>query len=172
MSIQNVFPPFAEPASRELFLGWLVESFNENNETMECPSSSRLEYLADYVFNIITYDKEMAEIFAHRAVEVCYAISEHKTFDYIKDPARHVWYLAMVNMPFFAEKINWGTSIRGAFWDTPIRGKIKLSTFGMWKDGNQIHDAEFTREEWEMFAGAIVDFAGPEMNKLDVDQPA
>lgn len=77
----------------------------------------RLEYLSDYIFNFTTYDGEMAELFACKALEVCAAISNRTTFDYIKDAEQYRWYLVMCNMPFFSDKLEWGTSIRGAWWD-------------------------------------------------------
>ena len=119
----------------------------------------RLEYLSDYIFNFITYDGEIGERFARRALEVCAAISNEANFDYIKDPERYSWYLLMVNMPFFAGKLDWGTSIRGAWWDDPIT----LQTCGLWLDGEQLADPiRFTRDQWRGFIAAMLDFAGVE----------
>jgi hypothetical protein len=123
-------------------------------------STDRLEYLGDYIFDFTTYDGQMAELFARRALEVCAAISDKTTFDYIKDAEQYRWYLVMVNMPFFTDKIEWGTSVRGAWWGEPPHSKIKLDTCGLWLDGEQVQAAmEFTRDEWELFIAAMREFA-------------
>lgn len=107
---------------------------------------SRLEYLSDEIFNFTTYDSEMAELLASKAIEVCKAITENKTFEYITDKENYKWYLLMCNMPFFAERIELGTSVRGAWWNA--------STFLF--DGDEI---KFSVEEWAKFINAIVEFA-------------
>lgn len=56
----------------------------------------------------------MSVLFARKAVEVCAAINDRQTFDYINDPNDYLWYLLMCNMPFFAERLECGISIRGA----------------------------------------------------------
>lgn len=120
---------------------------------------SRLEYLSTYVFDFTTYDAEQDEIFARRAVEVCAAISDRTTFEYIKDPERYRWYLVMLNMPFFAKRTEWGTSVRGAWWE---HGKIEYSSCGLYSDDNQITDYTMTGEEWRAFIEAVRKFAGEE----------
>jgi hypothetical protein len=119
----------------------------------------RLEYLADYLFDFTTYESEYSELFAKKALEVCAAISDSKTFEYIKEPENRLWYLLMVNMPFFADKLEWGTSIRGAWWGEPPHKKIEFSSCGLWLDGEQLHETmEFSREQWREFITAVVAF--------------
>jgi hypothetical protein len=117
---------------------------------------TRLEFLSDYIFDFTTYDRGMAELFTRKALEVCAAISEQRTFDYIKDEDNYRWYLLMVNMPFFAERLDWGTSIRGAWWS---HGAHKLESCGIWRDHEQVTALEFTRNEWLAFVAALVEFA-------------
>lgn len=74
---------------------------------------SRLEYLSDHVFGFTTYDSAMAELFARKALEVCAALSNRQTFEYIENAENYRWFLWLCNVPFFASKIEWGTSIRG-----------------------------------------------------------
>lgn len=120
----------------------------------------RLEYLSDYIFDFTTYDSEMAKVFAGRALEVCAAISDKTTFEYIKDAVQYQWYLVMVNMPFFSDKIEWGTSVRGAWWGEQPHSKIKFDSCGLWLDGKQLYEPmEFTRAEWEGFIAAVREFA-------------
>lgn len=117
---------------------------------------SRLAYLSDYIFDFTTYDGEMAEIFARKALEVCRAINDSKTFDYIEDPDNYRWYLLMVNMPFFAGRLNWGTSIRGAWWD---HADQTLETCGVWRGDEQVPSMTFTSDEWMRFVADLIAFA-------------
>jgi hypothetical protein len=140
------------------YLDLLCHSYakdNEYNASIGMPSS-RLTYLADHIFDFTTYDMNISNDLAIRAVVVCNAITERTTLDYIQNPYNHHWYVIMCNMPFFADRIDWGTSIRGAFWDQDIT----LKSCGLWDGDNQILEMKFTREEWEGFMRAVVEFAG------------
>lgn len=129
-------------------------------ETSYSDQVDRLYYLSEYIFNFTTYDSEMAELFARRALEVCAAINNGTTFDYIKDAEQYRWYLVMCNMPFFADRIEWGTSVRGAWWMTGI----KFDSCGLWLDGKQLYEPmEFTNLQWREFIAALLAFgAKPE----------
>ena len=124
----------------------------------ECPPDSRLEFLGEQIFGFTTYDGEMSAMFAGKAIEVCDAINKGATFDFIKDPERYRWFLLMCNMPFFAGRLNWGTSIRGAWWDTN-----KLESCGLYEGEEQLLELHFTREEWAEFAKALVVFVQGEV---------
>ena len=116
---------------------------------------SRLEYLSDEIFNFTTYDSEMSELFASKAIEVCKAINERTTFEYIKDPENYKWYLLMCNMPFFANRTEWGTSIRGARWHGS-----SYSSCGLFNGNEQFTDEiNFEADEWQNFVNAIIEFA-------------
>lgn len=121
---------------------------------------SRLEYLSDWVFGFTTYETEYSELFARKALEVCQAISAQETFVYIEQSENRLWYLMLLNTPFFATKIDWGTSVRGAWWSGPApRYTIKLSCNGLWLDGRQVCEPlEFTRDQWRRFIAAVVAF--------------
>lgn len=116
---------------------------------------SRMVYLADYVLDFTTYDDGMSELFAEKMLEVCEAINEGRTHDYIKDPERYRWYLLMCNMPFLVGRIEWGTSIRGAWWDN----EIELDGSCLWQDGKQMGKIKFTQDEWKKFIAAMLEFA-------------
>jgi hypothetical protein len=133
----------------------LEHSFNLTRGFGGGHEMSRLEFLAEYVFDFTTYDTEMGELFARKALEVCAAINDGKTFDYIKDADNYRWYLLMVNMPFFAGRLEWGTSVRGAWWD---HGAQKLESCGLWREGEQVLSMEFPRSEWARFVAALVEF--------------
>ena len=135
----------------------------------ECPPGSRLDYLGDHIFNFTTYDGEMSELFARKAVEVCAAINNKLTFDYIKEPNDYRWFLLMCNIPFFAERLEWGTSIRGAWWGAPLGKKIEFDSCGLWIGDEQLDKPmQFSREEWEQFIAAVIDFASDEMKPNEI----
>ena len=112
-------------------------------------TGNRLQYLSDEIFDFVTYDSEMAELFSKKAVEVCKAITERKTFEYIEDNQENlIWYLMMCNTPFFLERIEWGTSVRGAWWV-----------------GSTFQEVEYESDEWERFVEAIIEFANTNSNQ-------
>jgi hypothetical protein len=58
----------------------------------------------------------MSELLAEKAVEVCEAILGKTTFDFIQGQENYKWYIVLSNMLFFQSKIDWGTSVRGAWF--------------------------------------------------------
>lgn len=95
---------------------WLRSKHAEYQESVD-PKCSVLEFIAESVFDLTTYDSAMAEVLGAEGMAVFEAITNKTTFDFIKDQDRYAQYLRTVNWPFFAERIDWGTSIRGAWWD-------------------------------------------------------
>lgn len=146
----------------------LEHSFNVTRGHGGDHEMSRLEFLADYIFDFTTYDTEMGELFASKALEVCTAINGGMTFGYIKEPENYRWYLLMVNMPFFAGRLEWGTSVRGAWWDHAAQ---KLESCGLWRGGEQVLSVEFTRDDWMRFIAAMVEFATAGVMGMDGGQP-
>lgn len=118
--------------------------------------SSRLEFLADHVFNFTTYDSDMSELFAQKAIEVCKAINTRSVPDFISDIECYKWYLIMVNLPFFSDALNWGTSIRGAWWEVETKTLISC---GLYHLDVQILRLEFTLKSWEQFINAVITFS-------------
>ena len=131
-------------------------------ESVHCEGTlTRLCYLSDSIFNFTTYDPEMSELLARKALDVCSAISEGSTFEYIGDPDRYRWYVLLINMPFFAERLDWGSSIRGAWW-----GSVQppVSTCGLWDGNVQLESITFPQQdsgaaEWREFISAALAFA-------------
>lgn len=144
----------------------LEDSFVTEQELNLFPADTRLEYLSQHIFDFTTYDPEMDELFARKAVEVCQAISNGTTFHYIGNAENYQWYLVMCNMPFFSERMSWGTSIRGAWWDLGPESTTKLKSCGLWSDEpRQIMSVTFSSvEDWKQFVQAVIDFAAPDMN--------
>lgn len=135
-----------------------------NNFGGDCPAS-RLEYLSDHIFDFTTYDGEMSELFARKALEVCAAISNRTTFYYIKDAENHRWFLVMCNMPFFSQRLNWGTSIRGAWWDTSHPNAAEFNTCGLWLDGEQLAALSFSTDQWRELIAAVLAFGASQEPK-------
>src|SRR3546814_11419854 len=94
----------------------LLEGFTID-QAGECPPQSRTEFLARNIFDFTTYDADMDELLGQRAVEVCRAITTRVTHDYIQVEEQYRSYILMCNMPFFAPRLNWGTSLRRAWSD-------------------------------------------------------
>lgn len=138
------------------YLALLQHSYAVEQTTSDNPPDSPLEYLSQYIFDFTTYDSEMSERFAAKAVEVCAAINDRQTFRYIEDAKQYQWYLLMCNMPFFAGQLDWGTSIRGAWWR---HDDILFESDGLWVGDEQRLSWTFTGETWRQFITAIIAFA-------------
>lgn len=94
-----------------------------------CPPETRLEFLGGVVFGFTTYDGEVDALFAGKMLEVIEAILEKKTFQYIENRENYLNYLYMVNTPFLSKVLEWGTSIRGAwFWEGMAEGPYRLES--------------------------------------------
>ena len=139
------------------YLKLLEHSFKMASEQNQ--EISKFEYLSINIFDFTTYDGEMDALFAKKALEVCIAITEKNTFDYIRDHDNYKWYLIMVNMPFFNKKLEWGTSIRGAWWDCYGNKKLELSSCGLYENEEQILEPlKFDEGEWTTFVKAMAAF--------------
>ena len=150
----------------------LEHSFEVEKEGRECAPKSRLAYLSESIFNFTTYDSEMDKLFAERAVEVCVAINSRMTLDYIKEPEQYKWFLLMCNMPFFAERTEWGTSIRGAWWAGRPGQQIEFDSCGLWIGDEQlINTLKFSDDEWKGFIAAVIEFASVEMKPNALAKP-
>ncbi|MGB3290950.1 MAG: hypothetical protein WBA83_16885 [Burkholderiaceae bacterium] len=139
----------------------LEHSFATECDGSERGEMSRLEFLSLNIFNFTTYDSDMDELFARKAIEVCEAITDKTTLDYIKSARNYEWYLVMCNMPFFVGRLDWGTSIRGAWWS--VEGDRELiRSCGLWDGDRQLTELCVSFEDWPRFIRAIIGFAAPE----------
>ena len=138
----------------------------EKKEGLSEPES-RLAYLSVTIFGFTTYDDSLDVLYATKAVEVCAAITNRTTSKYIVDRSNYEWYVLMCNTPFFSERIEWGTSIRGAWWSAQNGKKIELESSGLWVDQDQLRDElQFSVDEWRLLITAVIEFAAPEMPAL------
>ena len=119
-------------------------------------------YLSDHIFDFTTYDYDIDDQLVPMAIGVCKAITQRKTFDFIQDKDRYLWFILMCNMPFFRSKISWGSSIRGAFWDTSET--ISIESCGLYDSNqNQTTKLEFKGNEWIAFIEAVIEFQSEEL---------
>jgi len=145
----------------------LEDGYEQIKIFQQDPDLTRAEYLCDHIFEIVTYDGEMAAMFGEKAVEVCNAILTGKTFEYIEDKERYKWYLTMCNFPFFKNKIEWGCSIRGAWWMT--YQTIKYTSCGMFDGREQVLNFEFKENQWKEFIEAITEFSAGDISSSTKD---
>jgi hypothetical protein len=78
---------------------------------------SKMQFLSDVVFDFTTYDGVLDEYFGQKMIEVLDVILNRTSFEYIKDESNYLNYITMVNMPFLKDKLEWGSSIRGAWFN-------------------------------------------------------
>ncbi len=98
------------------FAEQLTEWYEETKEFNGESDTTRLAFLGSDVFDFTTYDSEIDELLARIMLEVLQSILDRKTFEYQAISKEHyVNYLVMCNLPFLSNKIEWGTSIRGAW---------------------------------------------------------
>lgn len=143
------------------YKGLLEHSFLTDAQIFDCKPRSRLIYLADHIFDFTTDDGEMSKLFATKALEVCRAITLRTTFEYIKEPENYRWFLLMCNMPFFSQRIDYGTSVRGSWWSST--SGYELLSCGLWVVNDQVRGPlRFTDESWKEFTSAMSDFVACE----------
>lgn len=96
----------------------LDRAYAQAKETWGCPPKNKIEFVGNEIFDLTCYDSEVDEMLGSKMLEVIECILNNKTFDYQQTSRQnYINYLIMVNMPFMKDKLNWGTSIRGAFFD-------------------------------------------------------
>lgn len=139
------------------YLKLLTDGYGETLENLN-RYLSPLEFLSEYIFDITTYDSNASERMGRNALLVCLAITERKTIEYISDEDNYINYLNCVNFKFFTDKLSWGTSIRGAFWDIFDDKEFELKTCGLWRDGEQVLSLKFKESEWDSFIYAMKNF--------------
>lgn len=99
------------------YIDLLEKEYNENNETDCLKSDDKLEFLSRFIFDFTTYDSGKDRELASRMIDVIDAISKKQTFEYHRqNEENYLNYILMCNMPFLKDKLEWGTSIRGAWF--------------------------------------------------------
>ncbi len=145
----------------------LNERYEEIKEIKEEQELDRYEFLAEYIFGFTTYDSEKSELFGRKALEFCQVIANRTNFEYIEESdENYTWYLIMANSELFSRYLNWGTSIRGAWWDfhryqgmnfyIPLEiGDLEPS---LHFDGDNGNSSNLSQEQWINFINAMTTF--------------
>ena len=122
----------------------LLDKHFKEEQHLEFAHETKMEYLASSIFDFTTYDGEIDILLAGRMIEVLKVILNRNTFEYIKDREQYLNYLTMVNMPFLKDKLDWGGSIRGAWFDN-------------WKE-YEIDGIEIEKQELEVFIAQLIEW--------------
>lgn len=91
--------------------------YEEHCDIFEGTYYSKYQWFVDHILELTTYDGEISDLFGRKIVEVCKAIMDRKTYEYIDDENNYITYIIVYNLLQSKEWINWGTSIRGAWFE-------------------------------------------------------
>jgi hypothetical protein len=139
------------------YLKLLQESYDV--ESFHNVGMSKHAYLSEHIFDFVTYDDDIADTMGVAALSVCVAITEGKTYELIRSStAAYVQYLNNVNMKFFENKLEWGGSIRGAWWNLHGDEEFELSSCGLYEGNEQVLSIKFKLAEWVLFVSAMSKF--------------
>lgn len=102
--------------NREFVMQIFEDEFAEHCDGAE--SENKYEWCSNYVFDFATYDAELDEIFIKKIFEVCKAVLERRTFEFIEESDEKYRQFIIVCQIFYKFNwISWGTSIRGAWFE-------------------------------------------------------
>lgn len=86
---------------------------------------NKYEWAASYIFDLTTYDGELDEKFVKDILEVCKVIADRSNYEYIANNDNYIKYILVCQLLDRFKWINWGTSIRGA-WFENLNGNRKV----------------------------------------------
>lgn len=95
--------------------------FEEERTWWRSEPVSKYEWAAHRVFDLVTYDSSLDEMFVKDIIEVCKEILEERTYEYIRDQDNYIKYILVCQILDKFHWIEWGTSIRGAWFEVDIR---------------------------------------------------
>jgi len=99
---------------------------NESLDTYFSHQEKKCIFLSSAIIGITTYDDELSKEFGEMILETLIQIKNRTTFEYIKDKENYREYILSCN--YIQDWIEWGTSIRGAWFNTGD-GKIVPSEY-------------------------------------------
>lgn len=79
--------------------------------------ATKYEWAANEVFELTTYDGSLDELFVKKIIEVLKVIFNRTSFDYIKEESNYITYILVCQLLERFNWIDWGTSIRGAWFE-------------------------------------------------------
>ena len=78
---------------------------------------NRYGWLSSWFFDVTTYDGDLDIEFGKNIYEVMLQIYNRTVFDYIKDENKYKTYIIVCNLFISFKLLDWGTSIRSAWFD-------------------------------------------------------
>lgn len=98
---------------------WLELLKIKQEHAGDCAGSSPTAHeIVAAVFGLITYDGGADYVFSEAIVQVLEVIRDKETFEFLEENnTKYLTYLLVVNHPMIRPVLNWGTSIRGAWFD-------------------------------------------------------
>jgi hypothetical protein len=91
--------------------------YKDARECWGCPPEDKMEFVGLAIFEYNTYENEVCKLLATRTITVIEHILNQTIRDYLIDPTNNEVYLTVVNMVFLSDKLDWGISIRSAWFD-------------------------------------------------------
>lgn len=86
---------------------------DQYNDYKLCENKSH--FLSSVIFDLRTYDDDIDNMFCNIMIDVIKCIVNRTNLSYQQD--NYVAYLSIVNTHFLSDKLEWGTSIRTAWFD-------------------------------------------------------
>lgn len=87
---------------------------------------SKYEWAANHIFDLTTYDGDLDEKFVKDILEVCEVIADRYNYEYIGNKDNYIKYILVCQLLDNFKWIDWGTSIRGAWFDNGDDPKVIL----------------------------------------------
>ena len=116
----------------------------------DCIDCNKYTWAASEVFNLVTYDDFLDEVFVKDIVDVLKAILKRETFEYIRDGKNYMKYVWICNLLMEFHWISWGTSIRGAWFENDPGMTARDIVTGDFSCG-RIKPVPFTKENIAAF---------------------
>lgn len=140
--------------TKEEFKQQLDERYESHCSIMESSNTPEkywpTSFLSMDVFDFTLYDCEAEQTWAASMLRVIDCILNKTTFEFqgMSDDNYNT-YLAMVNMPFLCNKLEWGGSIRGAWFATYGKREFKVCC----------GDITFSSQEIPTFMQAVLEWS-------------
>lgn len=111
------------------------------NSYLECLEDQNVyTWAASEIFDLTTYDDGLDEIFVRTICTVAKGIILRRTFDFMNDDSLYIAYIVVCNMFERRHWIDWGTSIRGAWFDENTKAEPIFESY------DETPDVPFTKE--------------------------
>lgn len=117
------------------------------------------DFIDRAIFDLTTYDGSITEILVSKLIKICEAINNRTTFKFIENEQNYIDFITLLHFDFFKNRLNWGTSIRGAWWDeTEYILDSNYLYHNNDKNYDKIRKITFNCENWIVFLNAVIEF--------------